>query len=555
MGQKRKRPDKGRKRERPEQHETESRAKKIFEAALAEDLVHRAQVPDYHVDYAVELFARGNPSGRQIAVQLKGTRQLKLTADGSHISFRMKTDDLKYYVRRPDPIFLVVVDVPRSKCHYLFLQRFIREQLAKGWRQQKSNVVHVPLANDLVKLRQFKQAAIEAQSYLTADRLPAALAAQKRKYERIDPRIQVAIKATTEGIGYQLNAREAFDFSIVLKGDPEKVAAQMRDLIERGIPLAIKATDLDFEGAPLLKHLVEQAARERFGGQIRLHASREFRASVVIQAVDSNDSLKVQIDMGAKGEGGTAEIRIHAELPDAPLAMLFKWFILDGSFTPAPTFSSKFLLSRWCGKPIRYLPHFDPLLSLLEAISDGCDMVINCIWEGNRLFAGRVANAVLKGKCDQVLAYLRLYAKAREIAAFLNADPKMPFDLTVDDLRAFEDLHWRLLERTITPGSMTIGLGVLRDKFDQFVHDADQGKLAPAVLKFEDEIATFLGKSYSVGPAEYTITNTKIHETGEELRALAASTDGPVPAHLEATPQTEVTAKRLSKEPPKELPT
>ena len=547
--------------ERPEQHETDTAAQRIFQSTLPPQWVARPQDrPDYHVDYVVEPFPGGTASGLLIGVQLKGAKRLK--SDGSRISFAMKTRDLKYYVKRDDPIFLVVVDVTHRNCYYVFLQQFISDHLAQGWRQKKSNVVHIPLANDLSQIGQFKRAAVAARKHMNSIRpgcLEAALIARKRKLESIDPRIEVAIRAATAcigstDIGIHLNVREPFEFELIIKGDPEQANAQMRDLIERGVPIALNPADLDFEGAPLLRHLVEEALQED-AGAIKLHACRSFDASLVIRAIDLHDSIKLQIGIPAKGEGGTTELRIHAGLPISPMEIDFVWFMRDGLLTPAPTFHYRFVLSRWCGKPLRQLPYFDQLRSLLGGIAEGFDLEINCLVQGNKLFGGRIPNRDLKSECNKVLPYLRLYQKAREIAEFLNAEPMMPFDLTVENLREFEDIHWRLLQRSITPESMRIGCTIPRDQLERFAEDSQMGIQAPAILRFENEVVRFFDKSYSVGPAEYTITNTKILETRKELMARAASIseDEPIPFHLAATPETRATAKRLSRQRPKEV--
>jgi hypothetical protein len=552
---KRKKNPGGEPRDRGEEQEIDELAQRVFAACVPPAWYRRPQTPDLRVDYLVEPVHSGRATGLQIGVQLKGAKNPKTKA---HVSKRMQTAHLAYYLKRDEPIFLIVADVTRSQAYYLFLQKYILNDLAPaGWQKQRTITVHVPITNDLSKIEEFEKAAIEARKYMNGARpggISPAIAAEKQRLENIDPRIEVAIKATTEGIGYELNAKESFEFNMILKSDPEKANEHMRDLFERGLPIALEPTEIEFEGAPLLKHVVEEAARGKTG-PIKLHASRSFDAKLGLRAIASDDSLKAQIDMDAKGEGGSAEIRVHAGLPNMPMEIDFTWHIVDGVLRSAPTFQYRFLFTRWRGKPIRRLPYFDQILSLLEAINDGCDLAIGCFIEGNKLFGGRVANHELRSKCDQVLFYLYLYAKARDIAAFVGADPTMPDDLTVEDLRVIEDLHWRLLvKHVVNPASMTVSIAIHRDKFDKVVQDAEKGTLAPLILKAPEEIASFLGKSYSFGPAEYTITNTKIRETGEELRALAASTDGPVPAHVEATTETEVTVKRLSNEPPKELP-
>ncbi len=67
--------------------EIEEEAKSIFNDTLPRTWLKRKQLPDFYVDYFVEVAEAREPSGLVFGVQLKGTR--KLTANKKHVKFSM----------------------------------------------------------------------------------------------------------------------------------------------------------------------------------------------------------------------------------------------------------------------------------------------------------------------------------------------------------------------------------------------------------------------------------------------------------------------------------
>ena len=130
---------------RSEQHEIDEAAQNVFRSILPVmsepgnsaqcTWVKGEQKPDIYVDYLVEPFHGGEPSGLQIGIQLKGAKLPKYRS--GFISFPFEAKHLAYYVdKRHEPFFLVVADVTAGEAYYVFLQELALEQPAPGWRKK-----------------------------------------------------------------------------------------------------------------------------------------------------------------------------------------------------------------------------------------------------------------------------------------------------------------------------------------------------------------------------------------------------------------------------------
>lgn len=136
---------------RPKQHVIDSRAQSLFLQSLPAEWVVRPRVPDYGIDYEVEIVEGDSFTGLTFYVQLKGTLSPKYTDASFCLSFEV--DKLTYYSDKVNrPVFIIVADLVNNECLWLYAQRFIREVLRvnnPSWHSQKSVTLHVPKANRL----------------------------------------------------------------------------------------------------------------------------------------------------------------------------------------------------------------------------------------------------------------------------------------------------------------------------------------------------------------------------------------------------------------------
>lgn len=136
---------------RPKQHVIDSQAQLLFRQSLPAEWIVRQIVPDYGIDYEVEIVEGESLTGFTFYVQLKGTISPKYTDASLCLSFEV--DKLIHYSEKVNkPVFIIVADLVNNACLWLYAQRFIREVLRvnnPSWHSQKSVTLHVPKANKL----------------------------------------------------------------------------------------------------------------------------------------------------------------------------------------------------------------------------------------------------------------------------------------------------------------------------------------------------------------------------------------------------------------------
>jgi len=155
--------------QRPEQHEIDTEAQRIFRSLLPSSWVDREQYPDYGIDYDIEIFENGQPTGISFYAQLKGTASPKYSGDALKLQFEV--DKLKYYFEKVrKPVFLIAADVTSKKCFWLFTQKYIQQSLNKSkpdWYGQKTVTLYLPLSNLLPDtIQQLRTAAKDGFQYI-----------------------------------------------------------------------------------------------------------------------------------------------------------------------------------------------------------------------------------------------------------------------------------------------------------------------------------------------------------------------------------------------------
>jgi len=108
-------------------------------------------VPDYAIDYEVEIVEGNLLTGFTFYVQLKGTLSPRY-ADGS-LCLQFEVEKLRYYSERVNmPVIVLVADLANQTCLWLYAQRYIREVLRSSnphWYSQGSVTLFIPEANKL----------------------------------------------------------------------------------------------------------------------------------------------------------------------------------------------------------------------------------------------------------------------------------------------------------------------------------------------------------------------------------------------------------------------
>lgn len=162
---------------RPKEHVTEDLSVQIFSRSIPTEWINRSLTPDYGLDRVLEIVENGNVTGNELYVQLKGVEKPKVV--GGHISYSLKVKNLKYYMKRENPILLVVVDTKRKRCYWVFLQKYVYDILnisRPSWFEQETVTIHIPLENEVAKSSyEIARIAKKGTSYLIVrkiDRIP-----------------------------------------------------------------------------------------------------------------------------------------------------------------------------------------------------------------------------------------------------------------------------------------------------------------------------------------------------------------------------------------------
>ena len=136
---------------RPKQHVIDTQAQSLFLQSLPAEWVPRPMVPDYGIDYEVEIVERGLLTGFTFYAQLKGTLSPRY-ADGA-LCLQFEVEKLRYYSERVNmPVIVLVADLANQTCMWLYAQRYIREVLRSSnlhWYSQESVTLFIPEANKL----------------------------------------------------------------------------------------------------------------------------------------------------------------------------------------------------------------------------------------------------------------------------------------------------------------------------------------------------------------------------------------------------------------------
>lgn len=155
---------------RPRQHQTDRRAQKIFLSNCPDNWSISELSNDYGIDYIVQVFEDdevGESTKISFIIQLKGTENYNQT--DINVKFSMKVDTLKYYFNKvPIPVFLVVVDVISEDICWLFLQKYINEELEMNnpsWRSKKTVTLYLPKINTFSNPKIVEKCAYEGLSY------------------------------------------------------------------------------------------------------------------------------------------------------------------------------------------------------------------------------------------------------------------------------------------------------------------------------------------------------------------------------------------------------
>lgn len=130
------------------------KAGRIFSYLLPPNWIYRSQEDqeDYGIDAEIELVGSDDKAtGFIFKVQVKGQENVTFVANGAFVSFDLKVERLRYYMRRVEmPVILVVVDVSTEQVFWASLQdseTYAAELERAAENNQKTVAVRLPSEN------------------------------------------------------------------------------------------------------------------------------------------------------------------------------------------------------------------------------------------------------------------------------------------------------------------------------------------------------------------------------------------------------------------------
>ena len=158
---------------RPSEHVKEDISRQILERKIPPEWILREIDPDYGIDKSLEIVEDGVVTGKEILIQLKGTETIDV--HGDHILFRMETDHLKYYLEKDLPVLLILVDIKKEVCYWIFLQQHAFDELNinnPSWTDQQTVTIRIPNEKKVTDtLDQIKDAAKGGSAYILSRRI------------------------------------------------------------------------------------------------------------------------------------------------------------------------------------------------------------------------------------------------------------------------------------------------------------------------------------------------------------------------------------------------
>jgi hypothetical protein len=439
--------------QRSESHLIDEHAEEYLKKTLPRPWVKRKQAPDYGIDFQIETTEKNSVTaaddlvGLKFGVQLKGKKSLR--PSGSHLTFSMETKHLSYYVDHcREPIFLVVVDVEREEGYWLFVQEHVLTCLASTkWREQKTASVRIPIGQRLENTDQLHDAVKVAERYMAGFR-PAevrnAIMAVQKKWESLDPRMRVILKATEKSSHYELQALEPIHFQLTFKGNEKVIKKKVDDFFGRGLPVDISPEQVEVSGSPLLKKLFEQ--------KLKLQQSAQIPLRMTLSRIGSDGQVKASLDpLDGVMEGGPLQQRVTAKLDDHPVEVSAVMQGQNGYGTLK--FNIRFNFERWPGKRILHVPYLSQVATVFADLRDGEKIAIKISHLGTEMVA-KEADVSMLSKARPVFHMLGILQRLKELSELFGVNPVLPSDMTDENEEAINVFHWSLTKpQSQKPGS------------------------------------------------------------------------------------------------------
>ena len=491
--------------------ETDQEAQLILKQLLPKNWLYREQHPDFHIDYYVEVAEDDLPSGLIFAVQLKGTRNLQ--EKHGIIKIKFEVSHLIYFLDKVKvPVYIIVCDVERKVGYWLFIQKYLRNLHRISWRNQKRLTLKIPTSNDLTNTSAFLVQIKSSEIYvrdLFPSSIPAAISNQMKRFQKLDPRIEMVVHHSGSNTSINLKPKEKIDFKLLVDyvKVPE-IKKKFDELNNSGKPVEINVSDLKIEGSDLLTELIKEADNR---GKITFKP-KTWQGSVFLETQNKGKSLNFLYGINGEILINKNKMIFEGELAEGP----FKISIEVPSHTKNDKLISnitvQFDLNRWVGKQLVFLPFRDRIYYLIKDMLEEKDLKIFIDLFGNNLFQSYLTNKIVK-EIKPTFDYFELIYKAAKVASHMKLNPILPHWNNISDdewsnINILYDLITRGEYHQDADGTQ---LKIKMLPIDEYIDSIQQKSESNNSVKLETNAEySFFGQIIKIDNVHYAITNAKL---------------------------------------------
>lgn len=414
--------------------EIEQGAEQVLKSQLPKSWLFRKQTPDFHIDYDIEIVENSSLTGIVFSAQLKGTEHIK--DEINFIRHSMSSKHLTYYLNKvkSKPVFLFIVDNKKEKIYWLFIQRYLKDEIKnKNWLKQKSVTIYIDKNNIISDIDDFKKIILDADNYireLWPSTVRASVNKEKEQFKKLDPRFDVEIIAKGENVSYKFHTDEKLDIKFQIKDQKmlEKIFSEPND----GRTIKVPSDVIEVTGSDLLKDRLSVSDYIEF----KL-LPPPLKADVYLSRLGGEHNQAELVHLSSKLSFQKEFLKIQSSLIDSPLTIECIFYFAINS---KPSFNINFDFTNWINKPIKLLPYAEKLVSLFKDQTEDETLTYKAEINGEQLLLGTFIIHNNQNFENYTNSILTLYTRLKYLENIYN------LNLIFPDLSKLKRTHYNDIE-------------------------------------------------------------------------------------------------------------
>jgi len=397
-------------------YEIEQKSIPIF-TSIFPSCIKVQQIPDMdHIDYRVGIRQDMGPTGKNFAVQLKG--QQKVEIEKGILKFRnFEVKHLEYYLDKViDPVFIFVADTNNLRCYYLFLQKWLQDNIIdKDWQRQQTTTINIPIQNILKTEAEFIPIVISAIDYmrdLHPSLLRSAYKSFSSKIKEIDPKIKFKTLIENDTIMHILKPASNAKFEMIIPH--EVIMKKYQQFIETGKTFNFNTNENTFSGTEIFRKPSDDCEN---GKSVLQKSPIELE---ILLNTSSKKSIFNIIHIKGQISWDSKYSTFNGVSLNELVSLSFK--LQNSENFQIKDLTINFSLKQWEKTNLLNLSKFNEIYSLLNAFHKKDNVSLNCIFENNELFKGNINTKSAKSHFN-ILQTIELLWKCRKISKFYNINP------------------------------------------------------------------------------------------------------------------------------------